>query len=174
MMTNNNAIPAPRLWLVIAKSYRALSLLAEQSIANTGLCLTDFVALEALLHKGPLTISQIQDKVRLASGSMTAAVDRLDKLGLVVRKSSPSDRRARVVELTAQGKRLAASCFERHAKDLEALMSALSRKEREQLYESLKKLGLLAAEKLNHPESQANRSRNKLGRDHRVRATTNT
>jgi len=71
---------APRLWLVIAKSYRALSLLAEQSIANTGLCLTDFAALEALLHKGPLTISEIQDKVRLASGSMTAAVDRLEKL----------------------------------------------------------------------------------------------
>jgi MarR family 2-MHQ and catechol resistance regulon transcriptional repressor len=158
---------APRLWLVIAKSYRSLSLLAEQSIANTGLCLTDFVALEALLHKGPLTISEIQDKVRLASGSMTAAVDRLEKLGLVVRKSSPSDRRARVVELTVQGKRLAASCFERHAKDLEALMSVLSEREMEQLYGSLKKLGLLAAEKLDQQEAkvksskeQARKSRN--------------
>jgi len=153
---------APRLWLVIAKSHRALSLLAEQSIANTGLCLTDFVALEALLHKGPLTISEIQDKVRLASGSMTAAVDRLEKLGLVVRKSSRSDRRARVVELTAQGKRLAASCFERHANDLEALMSALSQEEKEQLYESLKKLGLLAAEKLDHQEAKVNRSRKQV------------
>ena len=159
MMKKSDAITAPRLWLVIAKSYRALSLLAEQSIANTGLCLTDFVALEALLHKGPLTISEIQDKVRLASGSMTAAVDRLEKLGLVVRKSSPTDRRARVVELTAQGKRLAASCFERHAKDLEALMSALSQEEKEQLYESIKKLGLLAAEKLSHQEAKAKRSR---------------
>ena len=140
---------APRLWLVIAKSYRALSLLAEQSIANTGLCLTDFAALEALLHKGPLTISEIQDKVRLASGSMTAAVDRLEKLGLVLRKSSPIDRRARVVHLTAEGKRLAASCFERHAKDLETLITVLSAKEMEELYRSLKKLGLLAAEKLN-------------------------
>src|SRR6266850_4562924 len=147
-MKKSDRIAAPRLWLVIAKSYRALSLLAEWSIANTGLCLTDFAALEALLHKGPLTISQIQEKVRLASGSMTAAVDRLEKLGLVVRKSSPSDRRARVVELTAKGKRLAASCFERHAKDLEALMSALSEEEMEQLYGSLKKLGVLAAEKL--------------------------
>jgi hypothetical protein len=71
-MKKSDRITAPRLWLVIAKSYRALSLLAEQSIANTGLCLTDFAALEALLHKGPLTISQIQEKVRLASGSMTA------------------------------------------------------------------------------------------------------
>ena len=161
-MTKTNVITGPRLWLVIEKSYRALSLLAEQSIANTGLCLTDFVALEALLHKGPLTISEIQDKVRLASGSMTAAVDRLEKLGLVVRNSSPRDRRARVVELTAQGKRLAASCFERHANDLEALMSALSQEEKEQLYESLKKLGFLAAEKLNHQEAKVNRSRKQV------------
>jgi MarR family 2-MHQ and catechol resistance regulon transcriptional repressor len=156
MMKN---ITAPRLWLVIAKSYRVLSLLAEQSIANTGLCLTDFVALEALLHKGPLTISEIQDKVRLASGSMTAAVDRLERLGLVVRTSSPSDRRARVVELTMQGKRLATSCFERHAKDLEALMSVLSEREMEQLYGSLKKLGLLAAQKLDQQGAKVKSSK---------------
>jgi MarR family 2-MHQ and catechol resistance regulon transcriptional repressor len=159
MTKKGDRIAAPRLLLVIAKGYRALRLVAERSIANTGLCLTDFVALEALLHKGPLTISEIQEKVRLASGSMTAAVDRLEKLGLVVRKSSPSDRRARVVELTAQGKRLAASCFERHAKDLEALMSVLSEREMEQLYGSIKKLGLLAAEKLDQPQVQVKSSR---------------
>jgi MarR family 2-MHQ and catechol resistance regulon transcriptional repressor len=158
-MKKSDRIAAPRLWLVIAKSYRALSLLAEQSIANTGLCLTDFAALEALLHKGPLTISQIQDKVRLASGSMTAAVDRLEKLGLIVRKSSSSDRRARVVELTAKGKRLAASSFQRHANDLEALMSAVSDKEREQLYGSLKRLGLLAAGKLKEKETRSRSSK---------------
>src|SRR5258706_8671013 len=106
MVKKSDRITAPRLWLVIAKSHRALSLLAERSIANTGLCLTDFVALEALLHKVPLTISQIQEKVRLASGSMTAAVDRLEKLELGVRKSSPSDRRALGVELTSQRSRL--------------------------------------------------------------------
>ena len=153
-MKKSDRMKAPRVWLVIAKSYRALSLLAEQSIANTGLCLTDFAALEALLHKGPLTISEIQDKVRLASGSMTAAVDRLEKLALVVRKASPSDRRVRVVELTVQGERLAASCFERHAKDLEALMSVLSDREMERLHGSLKKLGLLAAENLHQREAK--------------------
>src|SRR6266704_6289089 len=156
-MKKGSRITAPRLWLVIFKSHRALSLLAEQSIANTGLCLTDFAALEALLHKGPLTISEIQDKVRLASGSMTAAVDRLEKLGLVVRKASPNDRRARIVELTAKGERLAASSFERHAKDLEALMSALSEKEMEQLHGSLKKLGLFAAEKLEKQQAKPKR-----------------
>ena len=159
MVKKSGRITAPRLWLVILKSYRVLSLLAEQSIANTGLCLTDFAALEALLHKGPLTITQIQEKVRLASGSMTAAVDRLEKLGLVVRKSSPSDRRARVLELTTKGKRLAASSFEKHAKDIEALMSPLSEKEMERLHESLKKLGLLAAKKLEEQETRPRSSK---------------
>ena len=154
-MKKSSRVTAPRLWLVITKSYRVLSLLAERSIANTGLCLTDFAALEALLHKGPLTITQIQEKVLLASGSMTAAVDRLEKLGLIVRKSSPSDRRARVVELTAEGKRLAKSSFERHAKDLEALMSTLSETEIEQIHGSLKKLGLLAAEKLEELQAKS-------------------
>jgi len=141
-------ITAPQLWLVMMRSHHALRLLAEQSITNAGLCLTDFAALEALLHKGPLTISQIQDKVLLASGSMTAAIDRLEKCELVVRKSTSSDRRARIVELTKEGKRVAAEYFEKHAKELETLMSVLSTKEKRQVYRSLKKVGLLATQEL--------------------------
>jgi MarR family 2-MHQ and catechol resistance regulon transcriptional repressor len=158
-MKNSDPITAARLWLVIMRSHRALGLLAERSIAQAGLGLTDFAALEALLHKGPLRISEIQEKVGLASGSMTAAVDRLEKLGLIVRKASPVDRRARVVELTPQGRRLARDCFERHAKDLEALMSALSQKEMQQLYGSIKKLGLSAAEKLEKQETRLGSSK---------------
>jgi hypothetical protein len=58
------------------------------------------------------------------------------------------------VKLTLEGKRLAGSCFERHAKDLDALMSVLSEKEMEQLHESLKKLGLIAAETLEEQETR--------------------
>ena len=152
MKATSSRITAPRLWLVMTRSHHALRLLAEQSIANAGLCLTDFAALETLLHKGPLTISEIQDKVLLASGSMTAAIDRLEKRGLIVRKSSARDRRARIVQLTREGKRVAASCFEKHASDLEAVMSVLSENEKKQVYGSLKKLGFLAAEKIDEQD----------------------
>jgi MarR family transcriptional regulator, 2-MHQ and catechol-resistance regulon repressor len=146
----SDSITAPKLWWVIARSQHALRLLGERSIANTGLCLTDFAALEALLHKGPLTISEIQDKVMLASGSMTAAIDRLEKMKFVVRRSTSKDRRARVVQLTPEGKRVATAAFEKHARDLEQVTSILSEKEKTQLYASLKKLGLFAAEKLSN------------------------
>src|SRR5580700_2725900 len=149
MMKKSGVITAPRLWLVIAKSYRALSLLAEQSIANTGLCLTDFVALEALLHKGPLTITEIQDKVQLASGSMTAAVDRLEKKGFIRRTPALNDRRAKLVELTAKGRSTVKAVFAHHAAVLEETMKVLSNAERSQLHGLLKKLGLFAAA-INH------------------------
>jgi MarR family 2-MHQ and catechol resistance regulon transcriptional repressor len=136
---------APKLWVVLSKCHRALGLLAERSIAEAGLCLSDFMVLEALLHKGPLTITAIQEKVLLASGSMTAAVDRVEKKRLVVRKTTPTDRRARLLELTPEGRRLAKALFEKHARQLETLMSALSDGEKEQLYALLKKLGLSAA-----------------------------
>ena len=162
-MKRSGRITAPQLWLVIAKSYRVLRLRAEESIVNAGLCLTDFAALEALLHKGPLTITEIQQKVLLASGSMTAAIDRLEKLGLVARLLSADDRRARIVELTGEGKRVAKSCFEKHAKDLEALVSVLPEEEKEQLYASLKKLGLSAEERSASEESH-----------HKMETTTRT
>ncbi len=145
-MKSNEKLSAPHLWTVMMRSHRAIQKVAEASIARTDLCLTDFAALEALLHKGPLTITELQHKVLLASGSMTAAVDRLEKRGLLVRKSSPADRRARVVELTRGGRRLAESCFERHAHDLETLISVLTSKEKASLYAQLKKIGLRAAQ----------------------------
>ncbi len=145
-MSTNTGVEAPRLWIVLVRCYRAVSQIAERSIEQAGLCLTDFAALEALLHKGPLTITEIQAKVLLASGSMTAAVDRLEKKGLVVRTPAPSDRRAKVLELTPEGRRVVETVFRRHAAELEAAMAVLNPSEKRQLYALLKKLGLFAAE----------------------------
>ena len=104
------------------------------------------MVLEALLHQGPLTISQIQAKVLLASGSMTAAIDRVESMGLVIRKTTPADRRARLLELTPKGRRLIEPAFAEHAQDLERTMSILDDKEIRRLYEGLKKLGLSVAD----------------------------
>ena len=107
--------------------------------------LTDFVALEALLHKGPQTITEIQSRVLLASGSMTAAVDRLEKKGLIRRTSRAGDRRVKVLKLTPTGKRIVEAAYRRHAAELESAMAVLTPTEKHELRASLKKLGLFAA-----------------------------
>jgi MarR family 2-MHQ and catechol resistance regulon transcriptional repressor len=129
------------VWLVLWKAYRALQQYASASIAATGLGGSDFAALEALLHKGPLPVNAIAEKVFLTSGSMTAAVDRLESKGLVQRKADASDRRARVVHLTPKGEALIATAFRDHAAALERAVEGLSQAERAELIRLLKTLG---------------------------------
>jgi MarR family 2-MHQ and catechol resistance regulon transcriptional repressor len=112
------------------------------------------MVLEALLHKGPLTISEIQAKVLFASGSMTAAVDRVKSMGLVVRKTTAQDRRARLLELTSKGRRLIERAFAEHARHLENAISILDDEEKRCLYAGLRKLGHSVAATLDRPHSE--------------------
>jgi MarR family 2-MHQ and catechol resistance regulon transcriptional repressor len=144
--TEGSADPTtgPKLWVVLARAYKSFALFIESSVEAEGLGLSDFMVLEVLLHKGPMTISAIGEKVLLANASMTSAVDRLDKLGFVLRKDHETDRRVRMVELTRKGRAFISDLYERHAKELEAVASVLTRTEQAQLRSSLKKLGFSA------------------------------
>ena len=135
----------PHTWLVLWRAFRAVEARAEQSIAGTGLGHSDFAILEALLHKGPLPVNVIGRKVLLTTGSITSAVDRLEARGLVTRAEDARDRRVRIVELTADGRRLIRAAFARHERDLEELVSVLSDRERAMLVSLLRTLGRRAA-----------------------------
>jgi MarR family 2-MHQ and catechol resistance regulon transcriptional repressor len=144
-MSNIPSITAAKVWVVLARAHGAMAAFVERQIAAEELCLSDFMVLEALLHKGPLTMSAIGEKVLLANASMTSAIDRLEKKGLAIRKNSSEDRRIRLVELTARGKKLISEIYRRHERALESLMSEVSATERAALYRGLKKVGLAAA-----------------------------
>ena len=139
---------AASVWLVLMKAHRSLAALMDQSIASLGIGLSDFILLEALLHKGAMSISQLGEKVQLANSSITAAVDRLLQRGLVDRQSDGTDRRVRTVDLTPCGRALIQKLFAKHERDIDALMEALCPTERTALRKSLKKLGLAAQAKL--------------------------
>src|SRR5712671_3681976 len=130
------------VWLVLAKAFRTLSDHAEQSLnlSGAGLGDSDFRVLEVLLHKGPLPVNTIGPKVWLTPGSISVAVDRLEKKALVRRKST-DDRRVRLVELTAKGRALIIKTFREHASAMEEAAGVLSKEERRMLLRLLKKLG---------------------------------
>jgi len=103
--------------------------------------------LEALLHKGPLPVNAIGKKVLLTSGSITVAVDRLENKRLVERRAHGTDRRAKIVHLTKQGRKVITRAYTGHAADMERLASAsLTMAERKTLIRLLKKIGYKASE----------------------------
>ena len=132
------------LWLVMMKAYRAMERVAEYSIESSDACLSDFAVLEMLLNKGPQPINEIGRRIELTSGAITTAVDRLESRGLVTREAHESDRRARVVQLTTEGKKQAAKSFGAHKTTMDSAADALSTAERATLIRLLKKLGTSA------------------------------
>lgn len=128
------------LWLLLWKAARVQEAYARRSVEAMGLCLSDFGALEALLHRGPLPVNTLGKIILISSGSMTAAIDRLERQGLVERKDSPTDRRARIAHLTAKGKALIEQLFADHVQDMEQAFACLDSTEKNALRDILGKL----------------------------------
>ena len=134
----------PHIRLVLWKAAKAIEKVDKASIAQTGLGLSDFTIMEVLLHKGPMTINQIGEKILLTSGSMTAAVDRMANKGLVKRIQDPSDGRCFYVHLTKDGRKMIKASYAKHEANLEKIAGVLSPAERRELVRLLKKIGLFA------------------------------
>lgn len=122
------------------KSYRALLARSVDSKKRLDLCDSDFRVLEVLLHEGSLPVNVIGGIVDLTTGSITTAVDRLEQKALVLRKNHAEDRRVRVVELTAKGRRLIEKGYAQHRIDMDAAVKGLSRQERFMLLDLLSRL----------------------------------
>ncbi len=68
----------------------------------------------SLLSAGPIRMREMADRMVCDASYVTAIVDRLEALGLAVRRASATDRRVKEIALTALGAKTAA--------DLEAVM----------------------------------------------------
>jgi len=143
------------VWLVLMKAHRSLVRHAERSIVSLDMCMSDFGVLEVLLHKGPQPVSEIGRRIDLTSGSITTAIDRLEQRGLVARAAHASDRRARVVDLTPQGKARITQVFTTHKQAMDRAAHGLSAAERGTLITLLKKLGTMADRQLTEGDTES-------------------
>ncbi len=106
-----------------------------------GLTITQFAALEAIYHLGPMRQNEIGVRTLRSPGNMTLVLDNLEKAGLVTRARAPDDRRAVIVSLTAKGRRRVADVLPVHIAAIVDEMSVLTADEQRTLGELCKKLG---------------------------------
>ena len=146
---------APKLMVVLTRSHRSVADFLAGALVEKGVSWEEFVVLEALLHKGPLEASAIASKVPVAGAGVSRVVDSLRRRGLAV---APLDRRGREErhELSPAGRRLAATLYEKHQRDIESVMAGLSSSDVEALLQGLKKLGR-RAESLRRSSTDARR-----------------
>ena len=121
------------LYLLFWKASRVVMRYDERSAISQGFAsLSDFAVLEVLLHMGPMPVNSIGKRVLLTSGSITTAIQRLEKKGMVQRERSRQDARVVLVNLTGEGRELILSCSAKHAEKLDDLFATFSDEEPDQ------------------------------------------
>lgn len=128
-------------YIKLRRAVNAVSLREGEVMRAAGLTESQFGALEALLHLGPLCQHELAGKVLKSAGNMTTVVDNLERRGLVKRRRDGEDRRVVTVHLTASGRDLVRAVFPRVVEVLVDAFSTLSATEQQQLAALCRRLG---------------------------------
>ncbi|MEV0229610.1 MarR family transcriptional regulator [Nonomuraea sp. NPDC050786] len=95
-------------------------------------------ALRALADAArPLRMVQLADQLRIVPRSLTPVVDALESAGLVRREVDPANRRSTLVQITPEGRRLAARARDARREAGQELFAVLGEERRDQLRDLL-------------------------------------
>ena len=105
----------------------------QQRSGESGLTATQLAAMATLRRHGPLTAGELAAQEKVSPPSMTRILGHLSDLGMVDRRSHPTDGRQVLVELSATGRGLLDADRRRRDEWLAGRLRELTPEERHQL-----------------------------------------
>src|SRR5215207_5291067 len=109
-------------------------------LAPLGLHVRQFGLLTVLATEGPRSQQDLVEWTRLDRTTMVALVDSLEEGGYVRRERNPDDRRAYLLQLTPEGRRMQVRARKVMLRAEDELLGSLNQTERQQLRELLAKV----------------------------------
>ena len=139
---NTGTARALDTYVKLMRATESVTARAHRQLSAFGLSFSQFGVLEALYHIGPMSQSEVGQKILRTSGNMTMVIDNLEKRDLVKRERSQADRRFLIVHLTEKGRKLISKIFPSHATEIAREFGVLTATEQQTLGKLCKKLGL--------------------------------
>jgi DNA-binding MarR family transcriptional regulator len=135
MQKPNSFSHSLREWMDVFmhRSMRGLSRFAK----STGLSMPQFSILMQLHHKGACGMSSLSERFDVTAAAASQLVDKLVQAGYIERTEDPSDRRAKLLELSPQGRQLIEESIQVRYQWMNELTSKLSAQERMKVDEAL-------------------------------------
>jgi DNA-binding MarR family transcriptional regulator len=134
----------------IAGIGRRIQKLLDETLSASGMSHAEWKVLSSLRWAGPPYRRSAGELARIAdlsSGAMTNRLDQLEGRGLVERLRDPDDRRGVLVSLTDEGRKVWEAAIGVQAEKEALFASVLSKEEREQLNDYLRRLMLAFEER---------------------------
>lgn len=138
--------PAPdeaaslQLILTIGRAFKFVDDYVRPRMQKYGLTMTEFSVLMVLYHGGPTPLGELSERILLTGASTTYTVKKMEKRGLIARKSQREDKRVVMGVITEKGLTLAKKVMPLHAEDLVIAMHHLSVEEKKTVAHLLRKL----------------------------------
>lgn len=126
--------------VLVAVAARSLAAVADE------VTLTQYRALVVLASRGPRTVAALAEAVAVTSPTASRLCDRLERKGLVERRTDARDRRAVSLGLTAAGRDLVDAVTRRRREEIAGLLDAIPPAGQRALVEALTQLSAAAGE----------------------------
>ncbi len=137
----NDEVRALDTYIKLSRAADSVSARIHRHLDKANLTISQFGVLEALLHLGVLSQSDLAKKLLKSGGNITLVIDNLEKRQLVKRDRFLEDRRVVKVCLTEKGQQLISELFPKHVAAIMAEMSILTALEQEELSRLCRQLG---------------------------------
>lgn len=129
-----------QLIIALSRSLQIIHRESEVLFSKQQITMAQFTVLEALYHKGDLTIGQLIEKVLSTSGNMTVVIRNLEKQQLIKRIENPNDKRSYIIQLTTKGKTMIQNLYQQHMDFVGLALEKVSKKDKEKVIDILKQL----------------------------------
>jgi DNA-binding MarR family transcriptional regulator/N-acetylglutamate synthase-like GNAT family acetyltransferase len=124
----------------------------DEGLLDSPFSLTEARVLYELAHRDAPTATELRADLRLDAGYLSRILRGFDRRGLLVRESSPSDRRQSLLRLTARGREAFAPLDARSRREIRRLLRDLAPTDQARLIDAMQTIeGLLGA----RPETKA-------------------
>ena len=104
---------------------------------STGLSMPQLSILMQLHYKGPCGLSEVSDRFDITAAAASQLVDKLVHAGYLERAEDPSDRRAKLLTLSAKGEELIGQGTEERYRWMDDLAATLSVEDQKKISEAL-------------------------------------
>jgi DNA-binding MarR family transcriptional regulator len=111
----------------------------DAALTNKGITVPQYVALTTLEEDPCVSNAEMARLCFVTPQTMLRVVENLEEAGLVTRSPHPTHGRIRQIEFTPRGRKLVSECHQRVLMLEERMVAGLSKAERRQLFEMLRK-----------------------------------
>lgn len=98
--------PELRVVIGLHRAVNKLDRMTGRLLKPYDLTIGQFAVLEALYHKGAMTVGEVKERILSSSGTIPLIIGNLEKRGLLIRSQDDADRRRFILCITDEGKRL--------------------------------------------------------------------